>query len=92
MYKQHTHTNAAGESVLIFAKTCTPISDHLPVYVELKLKLPKPPPFYISTRSYKHYNPDLFTADLATKSDKFLSIFSEEDINYKLTTFKRESL
>ena len=32
-------------------------------------------------------NPDLFTADLATKLDKFLSIFSEEDINYKLATF-----
>ena len=29
----------------------TPISDHLPVYVELKLKLPKPPPRYI------HYEP-----------------------------------
>ena len=60
---------------------------YLPVYVELNLKLPKPPPCYISTRSYKHYNPDLFTADLATKSDKFLSIFLEEDINYKLATF-----
>ena len=65
----------------------TPISDHLPVYVDLKLTLPKPPPYYISTRSYKHYNPDLFTADLATKSDKFPSIFSEEDINYKLSMF-----
>ena len=43
--------------------TNTPISDHLPVYVELKLKLPKPPPCYISTWSYKHYNPGLFTAD-----------------------------
>ena len=31
--------------------------------------------------------PDLFTADQATKSDKFLFIFSEEDINYKLATF-----
>ena len=62
----------------------TPISDHLPVYVELKLKLPKPPPCYISTRSYKHYNPDLFTADLATKSDKFLSIFFGG--SYKLQT------
>ena len=62
----------------------TPISDHLPVYVELKLKLPKPPPCYISTRSYKHYNPDLFTADLATKSDKFLSIFFRG--SYKLQT------
>ena len=66
----------------------TSISDHLPVYVELDLKLPKPPPpCYISTRSYKHHNPDLLTADLATKSDKFLSIFSEEEINYKLATF-----
>ena len=26
----------------------TPISDHLPVYVELKLKLPKPPPCYLN--------------------------------------------
>ena len=43
--------------------TNTPISDHLPVYVELKLKLPKPLPCYIPTRSYKHYNPGLFTAD-----------------------------
>ena len=66
----------------------TSISDHLPVYVELDLKLPKPPPpCYISTRSYKHHNPYLLTADLATKSDKFLSIFSEEEINYKLATF-----
>ena len=58
------------------------ISDHLPVYVELDLKLPKPPPpCYISTRSYKHHNPDLLTADLATKSDKFLSL------SLKLATF-----
>ena len=59
----------------------SPISDHLPVNVEFKLKLTKPPPCYISTRSYKRYDPDLFTADLATKSDQFLSIFSGEDIN-----------
>ena len=31
--------------------TNTPISDHLPVYVELKLKLPNPLPCYILTRS-----------------------------------------
>ncbi|KAK2552989.1 hypothetical protein P5673_025703, partial [Acropora cervicornis] len=36
---------------------------------------------------YKCYNPDLFTADLATNSDQLLSIFSEEDINHKLATF-----
>ena len=65
----------------------SPISDHLPVYVEFKLKLPKPPPCYISTRCYKRYDPDLFTADLATKSDQSPSIFSEEDKNRKLATF-----
>ena len=53
------------------------ISNHLYVYVEFKLKLPKPPPCYILTRCYKRYDPDLFTADLATKLDQFLSIFSE---------------
>ena len=38
----------------------TPINDRLPVYLELKLKLLKPPPCYIQTRSCKHYNPDLW--------------------------------
>ena len=65
----------------------TPISDHLPVYAVLKLKLPKPPPCYISARSFKHYDPVRFTADLASKSDQLISIFSEKDVNSKLTAF-----
>ena len=47
----------------------TSISDHLPVYVLLKLKAPKMPACYITTRSYKNYNPSLFSSDLVTKSD-----------------------
>ena len=37
----------------------TPISDHLPVFETLKLKLPKPPPpcYIIAVRSYKKYDP-----------------------------------
>ena len=40
---------------------CT-ISDHLPVYIILKLKAPKIPLSYITTRSYKCYNPSNFSA------------------------------
>lgn len=65
----------------------TSISDHLPVYVSLKLKAPKMPPCYITARSYKNYNPLLFSFDLATKSDCLLSIFSDADVNTKLENF-----
>jgi hypothetical protein len=40
----------------------TIISDHLPVYAVLNMKLPKPPPQYILTRSYKDYDGERFTA------------------------------
>ena len=65
----------------------TPISDHLPVFVTLKLKLPKPPPCYITVRSYKKYDPTLFVADLASKSELLLKVFQEADVNSKLKTF-----
>ena len=52
------------------------ISDHLPVFVGLKVKAPKPSPHYITARSYKNYEPGAFTADLANKSDQLLFIFS----------------
>ena len=53
----------------------------------LRLKLPKPQPCYITVRSYKNYEPALFAADLASKSDQLLSVFSEEDVNLKGTRF-----
>jgi hypothetical protein len=67
----------------------TTISDHLPVYVELKLKSPKIIPHYINVRSYKNYSPSLFITDLASKSRNLISIFNEDDVNTKLTTFNQ---
>ena len=63
------------------------INDHLPVYALIKLKAPKIPLSYITARSYKNYNPSLFSFDLATKSNCLLSIFLDTDINMKLETF-----
>ena len=65
------------------------ISDHLPVYVMLKLKRPKPPPSYVRVRSYKKYNSELFSIDLASKSDQILPIFTENDVNTKLSMFNK---
>ena len=61
-----------------------PISDHLPVYAELKLKSIKPSTQYITARSFTNYTPISFVADLAGKADIFLSIFDGEDVNTKL--------
>ena len=62
------------------------ISDHLPVFVEHKVKAPKPLPHYITERSYKNYEPGAFTTDLANQSDQLLSIFSCGDVDTKLNT------
>ena len=63
------------------------ISDHLPVYVTLKLKPIKPPPTYITVRSYKNCDPEVFAADLALEPERLLSIFSVNDVNEKLKIF-----
>ena len=60
------------------------ISDHLPVFVGLKVKAPKPSPHYITAHSYKNYEPGAFTADLANQSDQLLFIFSCGDVDTKL--------
>ena len=68
----------------------TTISDHLPVYVEFKLKSRKHPPHYITVRSYKNYSPSLFITDLARSShDSLLSIFNDGDVNTMLDTFNQ---
>ena len=68
----------------------TTISDQLPVYVELKLKSPKPSPYYITVRGYKNYSPSLFIADLASnQSHSLLSIFQADDVNTKLQIFNK---
>ena len=65
----------------------TIISDHLPVYEALNMKLPKPPPQYITTRSYKDYDGERFTAHLASRSQELISIFSDSNANSKLDNF-----
>ena len=64
------------------------ISDHFPIYVITKLKVPKIPPTYITVRSYRKYDPTVFSTDLATKSDCLLSIFTEADVNAKTKVLK----
>ena len=41
------------------------ISDCYLVYVVLDMKEPKPPPIYITTRSFKNYTADQFSSDIA---------------------------
>ena len=66
----------------------TSISEHFPVYMVLNTKLPKQPPSYITVRSYKNYDPTLFTADLVSKYDTLLqSIFTVNEVNLKLSKF-----
>ena len=64
-----------------------PISDHFPVFEEIKVKPPKLTLHYISTRSFKNYEPDAFAVDLAAKADDLLSIFKDSDIDVKLNNF-----
>ena len=64
-----------------------PIRDHLPVYVVLKLKSPKISPHYVTVRSYKNYDPENFTFDLASHSDSLLSVFAAPDVNSKVGIF-----
>ena len=65
------------------------ISDHHPIYAFLTLKSPKTPSSHMTVCSYKNYNPPSFTADLASKSDRLLSIMLDRNtnVNTKLTTF-----
>jgi exonuclease III len=65
----------------------TAISDHLPVFATLKLKLPKPHPRFITVRSFKNYDRSLFTTALASNSDSLLSTFTKPDVESKLATF-----
>lgn len=61
-----------------------PISDHSIVFVKFKVKKPKTTPQYITTRSYKKYNADLFVTDLAKEADCLLTIFDQTDVDTKL--------
>ena len=64
-----------------------PISNHLPDFVELKLKSPNPSPHYISEQNYKNNDPDLFITDLVSHSDSLIPLFAGSDVNNKLAIF-----
>jgi len=92
LIKQPTRITATTESLLDIivvsdpssvprrGTIINPISDHLLVFVELELKLksPKPSPHYISVRSYKSCDTDLFITDLALHSDSLLPLFAKQ--------------
>ena len=65
----------------------TIISDHLPVYAVLDMKLPKPSPQLMLMRSYRDYNCENFSAHLSLRSEELISIFSESNVNSKLDKF-----
>ena len=50
------------------------ISDHLPVFIILKLKLPKPPSCSVIARSYQNYNSSTYAADLAQLTGYFSNL------------------
>lgn len=75
---------SSNNSVLVSGVIHRPISDHSIVFVKLKVKKPKITPQYITTRSYKKYNADLFVTDLAKEADSLLTIFVQTDVDSKL--------
>ena len=64
-------------------KTC--ISDHFLVYCVLNVKVPKPPSFYIHVRSYKNYDPSLFSASVFQAL--FDNVVHTVDVNGKVAAF-----
>ena len=75
---------SSNNSVLVSGVIHRPISDHSIVFVKLKVKKPKITPQYITTRSYKKYNADVFVTDLAKEADSLLTIFVQTDVDSKL--------
>ena len=63
------------------------VSDHDLVYAILRLKKQRPKPVYITTRSFKHYQPEKFYADIEQAPWSVLDVF--DDVNDKLFAFNK---
>lgn len=64
------------------------ISDHLPVFAMINLKSPKPKPCFLTTRSFKRYDPVAFAQDMSAQENyMFYSVSSTDDVNEKLSYF-----
>ena len=61
------------------------ISDHDLVYVTLRLKKARPKPVFITTRSFKHYNPNVFYNDVCQAPWSIIDTFC--DVEDKLYAF-----
>ena len=61
------------------------MSDHDLVYAILQLKKQRPKPVYITSRIFKHYQPDAFCADIEQAPWSILDVF--DDVNDKLFAF-----
>ena len=61
------------------------VSDHDLVYAILRLKKQRPKPVYITTRSFKHYQPETFYADTEQVPWSVFDVF--DDVNDKLFAF-----
>ena len=61
------------------------ISDHDLIIATLQLKKPRPKPFYITTRSFKHYNKVAFLEDISNAPWSVIDAF--DNVEDKLYTF-----
>ena len=61
------------------------ISDHYLIFTVLKLKLPKPQPTFITVRSYKHYDWNIFLEDIAQEQWEHISLV--DDVDEQLNEF-----
>ena len=66
------------------------ISDHYLIFTVLKVKLPKPQPTFITVRSYKHYDRNMFLEDIAQEQWKHISLV--DDVDEQLNQFNSNFL
>ena len=66
------------------------ISDHYLIFTVLKLKLPKPQPTFITVRSYKHYDRNMFLEDIAQEQWEHISLV--DDVDEQLNQFNSDFL
>ena len=63
------------------------ISEHSLVHCTLNMKIPKVAPSFVSTRSYKNYDPQSFCAAVSQAS--FDEVYHASDVNIKLSIFNQ---
>jgi hypothetical protein len=61
------------------------ISDHDLIYAVLRLRKPRKNPVFITTRSFKHYQPDKFRKDVSLAPWSIVDVFT--DVEDKLYAF-----